>query len=492
VAHIGLALAALALCCFNSVGALEAPVSWQGVVRDGPQPVESATTQLYSASTSAPNSSADPLKSDPVQCHSAGNFTVGVPHLYPEALSIGFSSTAKANTVLVGSKRAMASRGVVSFDDSGIGSACSGYHPQITSPAHSESFAAEPLSAADVVGYWKHPGNAESPFNARLTSSEKLSPLPSGFSGLEIDLSSWFSPASSPGVWQAAATDPIVRILFNLNSYANVASGIWKRQGNSPTVEAQIIASSTSAYPLATSFGLYSKYYYMTTSTSGAGWVPPTPPALNPQTAPPASGLTVHVPTDASPGSDSDGYFAVFQPDGAVLECYSGIVLSRGTIVCGTYNITRSWSDLLGSEGGIMASAVPVYAGLIRQADIDSGVIAHALNICISPTQLATRFVSPAVSFDRTPAYSGTMPMGTRLAIPLTVDLSNHHFNSAVGAMIASAAQNYGAFLLDRGGPNGFTIRAEKNMTDPAFTHAWDYNTQLDLNWILSQLRLVY
>jgi hypothetical protein len=396
---------------------------------------------------------------------------------------------------LGGSQSAIASSGIAISDDLGISSSGIGYHPQTASPgrslAASKSFALKPLSAADAIDYWKHPGNAESPFNTRLSSSGKLSPLPSGFSSLQIDLSSWFSPASSPGLWLASGTDPRVRVLFNLNSFANVASGIWKRQGNSPTVEAQIIASSTTAYPLATSYGLYSKYYYMTTSTSGAGWVPPTPPALNPQTAPPPSGLRVHAPADASPASDSDGYFAIFQPDGTVLECYSGIVLSSGTIVCGTYNITHSWSNLLGAEGGILASAVPVYAGLIRQADIDSGVIAHALSICISPTQLATSFVSPAVSFDRTPGYSGTLPMGTRLAIPLTVDLSSHHFHSKVGAMIASAAQNYGAFLLDRGGPNGFTIRAEKNMADPAFTHAWDYNTQLDLDWILSQLRLL-
>jgi hypothetical protein len=400
-----------------------------------------------------------------------------------------------AGEILLALTSAISTSGVAIFDDLRISSPGTGYHPQavgsVLTPAVSKSIAVKPLSAADVIGYWKHPGNAESPFNTRLTSSENLSPLPSGFSSLQIDLSSWFSPASSPGLWQASATDPTVRVLFNLNSFANVASGIWKRQGNSPTVEAQITASSSTEYPLATSFGLYSKYYYMTTSASDAGWVPPTPPALNPQTEPPVSGLTVHVPADASPASDSDGYFAIFQPDGTVLECYSGIVLSSGTIVCGTHNVTHSWSNLLGAEGGIMASAVPVYAGLVRQADIDSGVIAHALNICISPTQLAASFVSPAVSFDRTSGYSGTMPMGTRFAIPLSVDLSFHNFHSAVGAMIASAAQSYGAFLLDRGGPNGFTIRAEKNMTDPAFTHAWDYDTQLDLNWILSQLRLI-
>jgi hypothetical protein len=57
--------------------------------------------------------------------------------------------------------------------------------------------------------------------------------------------------------------------------------------------------------------------------------------------------------------------------------------------------------------------------------------------------------------------------------------------------MIAGAMQNYGAFLTDRGGPNGFTIRSEKNMTSSAFTNAWDWGTQQDLNWILSQLKVI-
>jgi hypothetical protein len=81
--------------------------------------------------------------------------------------------------------------------------------------------------------------------------------------------------------------------------------------------------------------------------------------------------------------------------------------------------------------------------------------------------------------------------MGARIAIPMSVNLSAHTFQSPVGAMIAKAMQNYGAFLLDRGGPNGFTIRSEMNMTSSAFTNAWDWDTQQDLNWILSQLQTV-
>ena len=350
-------------------------------------------------------------------------------------------------------------------------------------------------AASNGANYWTNPGTADSPLNTALTSSEQLTAVPSGFKRLYIGLSSWFPPseASSPGLWLASDSDPQVRVLFNWNSYTNVNRGAWRRENNSAAVEDEILASSSPQWQIpSTKFGLSAKYYYMTTTATGTGWIPPLPPALNPLTAPPATGLTVHAPRNATPAADSDGYFAIFQPDGSVLECYSGIVLSSGTIVCGTYNITYSSSTLTGAQGGVMASTVPVYAGLIRQADVDAGVIAHALNICISPTQLRAAFVSPAGSFDRSNNYSGTLPMGTHLAIPRSVDLNSHVFNSPIGAMIAKAMQTYGAFLLDRGGPNGLTIRTEKNITSTMLTDSTDTGAQQDLNWILTQLSVVH
>ena len=358
---------------------------------------------------------------------------------------------------------------------------------------------ADPTKSASALialkpNYFSHPGSADSPFNTPLTANEQLGPLPAGFSSLLTDLSSWFRPqqASSPAVWQAAATDPQVSVLFNLSSYDNVNSGLWKRENNSPTVEAQILASSSTTWQVPSStYGASAKFYYMTTTNPANGWTPPMAPQLNPMTEIPTGGLRIYAPKNALPAQDSDGYFAIFQPDGSVLECYSGIVLSNGTIVCGTFNITQSTSTLTGSQGGVMASTVPVYAGLVREADLDAGAINHALNICISATQLTTSFTGPAISFDRTPNYSGNLPMGTRLAIPLTVNLAAHHFNSATGLMIAKAAQSYGMFLLDRGGLGSLTIRTEQNVTSAAVTNAWDWNTEQDLNWIISQLQVV-
>ena len=139
-----------------------------------------------------------------------------------------------------------------------------------------------------------------------------------------------------------------------------------------------------------------------------------------------------------------------------------------------------------------MASTVPMYASLIRQADMDAGAINHALNVCISPTQLTNAYVSPEISFDRTSRYTGSLPMGTHLAIPLSVNLNAHSFQSQIGAMVAKTMQTYGAFLLDRGGPNRFTIRTEKNVTSTLLTNASDTGADLDMNWILSQLQIVH
>ncbi len=384
-----------------------------------------------------------------------------------------------------------------SFQDVEGGKAGTGYVFTAASPdlplATSQASSVTAINASMADRFWIHPGDAKSPFNLPLPATEHLKLPPPGFSDLEINLSSWFGPAkaSSPALWQAFTSDPKVKVLFNLQSWLKVAQGAWKRISNPPSVENSILATSSTTYPLPSSlFGLSSKYYYMTTSERGTGWYPPVSPALNPQPAPSSAGPRIYAPKKAVPALDSDGYFAIFQPDGSVFECYSGIVLSKGTIICGTYSITYSWSDLKGSQGGVMASMVPVYAGLIRQADIDSGTIAHALNVCLSPTQLTAIFKSPAISFDRASGYSGTLPMGTRLVLPRAMDLKTHTFSSRIGAMIAQAAQNYGAFVLDRGGPNGFTIRAEQQMTDPVFTHGFDPNMQKDLDWILGHLQI--
>jgi hypothetical protein len=107
--------------------------------------------------------------------------------------------------------------------------------------------------------------------------------------------------------------------------------------------------------------------------------------------------------------------------------------------------------DGTGEANGRRASMLPSFAGLIRTGEIGAGLIPHALAVIAPQRVLTTKAVWPATAFDRGAAYSGTIPMGSLLAIPPSVNVGTLGL-SAVGKVIATAAQNYGVYVVDTGG----------------------------------------
>ncbi len=70
---------------------------------------------------------------------------------------------------------------------------------------------------------------------------------------------------------------------------------------------------------------------------------------------------------------------------------------------------------------------------------------------------LTTQIAYPAYAFDRSaltskPPYSGTVPMGGKLAIPSSVSIASLGLSTTEGTAIATAVQQYGAVIDDRGG----------------------------------------
>jgi hypothetical protein len=173
---------------------------------------------------------------------------------------------------------------------------------------------------------------------------------------------------------------------------------------------------------------------------------------------------TLHLPPGACPSPDSDGLLAVMQPDGWVLDSYATVVLSSG-VVLGTM---ASWIDVRGDGtgwwNGRRASMLPSFAGLIRDGEIAAGRIPHALAMQVPRRLLRRAAVWPAYAFDRDSGYSGTLPMGALLAIPPRVDIGRLGL-SPPGRAIARAAQDYGVYVVDRGG-EGLTILAELGNPD--------------------------
>lgn len=59
------------------------------------------------------------------------------------------------------------------------------------------------------------------------------------------------------------------------------------------------------------------------------------------------------------------------------------------------------------------------YAGVVRDIDLERGHIDHAIAVIAPAAVLKPAFVFPALAFDSDSSpYRGTLPMGTRLALP--------------------------------------------------------------------------
>jgi hypothetical protein len=341
------------------------------------------------------------------------------------------------------------------------------------------------ISALDYSSFLRRPGSISSPWNIPLAPSDTCDGT-APFARLAAGLSSWGRPAaSSVPVYDTTDSSPVVPVLYCPAAYANIASGVWARAGNSAAIESAILAACSNQFPV-------SRFVYSTASPSG--WTVPDVSIPLPN-LPGGQAIRAYLPQAAVPCLDSDGHMAVYQPSGYVLETYSTIILSTVTnaIVCLNANFTDPTGLLDGTSGGLTASMLPNYGGLIKQTDITSGVIAHAMAIVIPQTQLVSAAVYPALTFDRANGYSGSIPMGARLAIPQSVNLATYPWMCAEGKMIGVAAQQFGMYVCDSGG-GGVTIRCEEAIVDPEFVNvpgSPDYNLFNDVAWIIHNVQRV-
>lgn len=279
--------------------------------------------------------------------------------------------------------------------------------------------------------------------NARYQAVPELSSLPAGIAHRR-----WTSD-----VVIARKTDPVVQLLFNP---ATGPSSNWvflsrggKTCGNNPSIEKRLQATASARLP-------FSGNYYSTISAPNTGlWKLP---ELY-QRAGEHYSSTAHLPLGACPSPDSDALMAVFQPDGRVLDAINTIVMSDGTILASMASYVDARGDGTGFSNGRRASMLPSFAGLIRKGEIESGRIPHAIAALAPQTLLKPVAVWPAAAFDRSSHYTGTLPMGSLLAIPPSVDIAKLGLSQR-GQVIARAAQDYGVYIVDSGG-SGITLLAE-------------------------------
>ena len=275
----------------------------------------------------------------------------------------------------------------------------------------------------------------------------------------------------------AAAQDPIASMRFTLNwgptsSWAFLTGG-GLTCGNSTSTEAALLSVATGTLPPSEG-----NYYSTTVVTSDGSAILPT----SYHHASQDWRGSFYLPDGSCPSPDTDGLLAVVQPDGWVLDVYAGVVTSDRKVV----STMASWIDARGDGtgwwNGRRASMLPSFAGLIRDGEIASGRIPHALAALAPPSLLAHAYTWPASSFDRDADYGGTVPMGTLLAIPASVDITRLGL-SPRGLVLARAMQDYGVYLVDRGG-DGLTLLAELGNSE---IH-WDRQGTAPPDWMDLQI----
>lgn len=357
----------------------------------------------------------------------------------------------------------------------------------------------------DTWDYLKTPFRRDDPWNRQIPIDAAYSTIGAGWAGLDWGLQTWQSPDGySIAFYQATNSDPVFNVRFfdtwwDVNGDTGQGARGWLRQGNTLTVENQIISDS------ATSFPFDMNPYSTTVADAAKSQIKPTAglylPFANPTTLP----FTVRVPSGALPAPGLDGHMVIIQPDGRIFEAYGAIKVTQAqnAIVCTRYMMINPKLRGDGWSNGLTASMCSVVAGVLRNHEIDyaSGSsligIPHAMKIAVPGDYLSTSTpVSPAYTMDRdalthSPAYNGpnALPMGSRLALPWSVNLNSRNWQSDVGKAIATAAQKHGFIITDRGG-TGLTIFNERGPSQARLT-AWDFGIWDDVNFVIDNLQRV-
>ncbi|MHC4660888.1 MAG: hypothetical protein ACYS8W_04305 [Planctomycetota bacterium] len=92
------------------------------------------------------------------------------------------------------------------------------------------------------------------------------------------------------------------------------------------------------------------------------------------------------------------------------------------------------------------AAGLPIFPGLVRYDEVESGVINHALRFTVSVSQRG--FISPARHFASSNTDPNVPPMGLRLRLKAAFDISG--FSPRI-QVILTALKKYGMFVADNG-----------------------------------------
>ena len=163
------------------------------------------------------------------------------------------------------------------------------------------------------------------------------------------------------------------------------------------------------------------------------------------------------IPWDAQPDPSLDHHVIVVDRErGFLYELFQGSRNSDGSWDASNGAKWDLWSNDSRPLRWTSADAagLPIFPGLVRWNEVDSGYIAHALRFVVGHSQKG--FVWPATHAAGTCAMgSNCPPMGLRVRLKSDVDISGFSWRMQV---ILRALKQYGMFVADNGGGTSFWL----------------------------------
>lgn len=203
----------------------------------------------------------------------------------------------------------------------------------------------------------------------------------------------------------------------------------------------------------------------------------------------------VPIPRGATPNSGSDGVMTVMNlSNGTVSEYWQADRSASGqwTTSWGAKN-SMSGSGWGGSSTGAGASRI---GGVVRVAEIESGVIDHAL-VMQSDNVCRDVYRAPALKTDGDSSRSDCIPEGARLQLDPDIDVAAIEGITPGELAVARALQTYGAYLIDRADTSlsiSFERAPDAGPRSPGSVYeaagfSWDYYGMPKVPW--SELRVL-
>jgi hypothetical protein len=179
--------------------------------------------------------------------------------------------------------------------------------------------------------------------------------------------------------------------------------------------------------------------------------------------------------------ADGDRQLLVIDPTGQYVdECW--LASKQGSDWSCAYHVRNTLRGAGVLQAGTRAYGGSALGGLIRTWELQQGSIRHALALAVPRRDMAHGPVWPANSEDGNATYGGSLPMGSLVSIPRSVDLNSLGLSPG-GLAIATALRDYGAYLVDAS--ENFTLFAEPSAEGSLA------GARADLDKIRSQLRVV-